>query len=167
VRKLEAHLAITDADRADGLALPHHVRRLEAQSYTMREGDRPDKCAVLLSGFAFRHKVTGEGARQIMALHIPGDALDFQNLFLKESDHTVQMLTRGIVAEIPMIALEQLTLSNSDVGRAILITTLIEASTFRMDAQHRAARRSQPHRAPPVRIRLPPDRLRNEAERHL
>jgi CRP-like cAMP-binding protein len=131
VRKLEAHLALTDADRADVLALPHHVRRLEAQSYTMREGDRPDKCAVLLSGFAFRHNVTGEGARQIMALHIPGDALDFQNLFLKESDHNVQMLTRGIVAEIPMIALEQLTLSNSDVGRAILITTLIEASIFR------------------------------------
>ena len=131
VRKLEAHLPLTDSDRGEILALPHNIRRLEAQSYTMREGDRPDKCAVLLSGYAFRHKLTGEGARQIMALHIPGDALDFQNLFLKESDHNVQMLTRGVVAEIPMAALEKLVLSNSDVGRAILVTTLIEASIFR------------------------------------
>jgi CRP-like cAMP-binding protein len=131
VRKLEAHLALTDADRRQILDLPHTIRGLEAQSYTIREGDRPDKCAVLLSGYAFRHKLTGEGARQIMALHIPGDALDFQNLFLKESDHNVQMLTRGVVAEIPMLALETLALANSEVGRAILITTLIEASIFR------------------------------------
>lgn len=131
VRKLEAHLTLTEADKRDVLALPHNVRHLEAQSYTMREGDRPNKCAVLLSGYAFRHKLTGEGSRQIMALHIPGDALDFQNLFLKESDHNVQMLTRGSIAEIPMSALEKLALSNSDVGRAILITTLIEASIFR------------------------------------
>src|SRR5690348_17505119 len=107
------------------------MRRLEAQSYTMREGDRPDKCAVLLSGCAFRHKLTGEGARQIMALHIPGDALDFQNLFLSESDHNIQMLTRGVVAEIAVSALEQLVLSNASVGRAILISTLIDASIFR------------------------------------
>lgn len=131
VRKLEAHYPLAEADRREILALPYTLRRLEAQSYVLREGDRPEKCAVLLSGYAFRHKLTGEGARQIMALHIPGDALDFQNLFLRESDHNVQMLTRATVAEIPMAALEKLVLSNSTVGRAILVTTLIEASIVR------------------------------------
>ena len=131
VRKLEAHFSLTEADKRAVLALPHTMRRLEAQSYTMREGDRPKKCAVLLSGYAYRHKVTAEGARQIMALHIPGDALDFQNLFLRESDHNVQMLTRGTIAEIPMTAIEELALNNRDIGRAILITILIEASIFR------------------------------------
>jgi CRP-like cAMP-binding protein len=62
---------LTDLDRREILALPYHMRRLEAQAYTMREGDRPDKCAILLSGYAFRHKLTGEGARQIMALTSP------------------------------------------------------------------------------------------------
>ena len=131
VRKLEVHCSLNKADQRDVLALPHNLRRLEAQSYTMREGDRPEKCAVLLSGYAFRHKLTGEGARQILAIHIPGDALDFQNLFLQESDHNVQMLTRGVVAEIPSHALEELALSNRDVGRAILVSTLVEASIFR------------------------------------
>ena len=131
VRKLEVHCSLNEADQRDVLALPHNLRRLEAQSYTMREGDRPEKCAVLLSGYAFRHKLTGEGARQILAIHIPGDALDFQNLFLQESDHNVQMLTRGVVAEIPSHALEELALSNRDVGRAILVSTLVEASIFR------------------------------------
>ena len=131
VRKLEAHYPLTEANRRQILDLPYTVRRLEPQSYTIREGDRPDKCAVLISGYAFRHKLTGEGARQILALDIPGDALDLENLFLTESDHNVQMLTRCSVAEIPIHALEKLALSNSDVGRAILVTTLIEASILR------------------------------------
>ena len=97
----------------------------------MREGDRPERCAVLLSGYAFRHKLTGEGARQIMAIHIPGDALDFQNLFLAESDHNVQMLTRGLVAEIAVPLIQELALTNQEVGRAIHVSTLVEASIFR------------------------------------
>lgn len=131
MRKLEAHLALSETDRRAILALPYTLRRLEPQAYTMREGDRPQRCAVLLSGFAYRHKLTGEGSRQIVSLHIPGDALDFQNLFLRESDHNIQMLTRGVVAEIPGAALEALVLGNRDVGRAIFTSILIEASIFR------------------------------------
>jgi len=131
VRRLEMHQALTAEDRAAVLGLPYKLRRLEAQGYTLREGDRPDRCAVLLSGYAFRHKLTGEGARQIMAIHIPGEALDFQNMFLEESDHNVQMLTRGLIAEIPRPPLEELVLTYPNVGRAVLIFTLVEASIFR------------------------------------
>lgn len=125
------HARLSDDDRLEILKLPYTLRQLEAQSYTMREGDRPDRCAVVLSGYAFRHKLTGDGARQILAIHIPGDALDFQNLFLGECDHNVQMLTRGTVAEIPSHTIEELAFANRDVGRAILISTLVEASIFR------------------------------------
>ena len=33
--------------------------------------------------------------------------MDFQLLFFDEADHNVQMLTKGVVAEIPMTALEE------------------------------------------------------------
>jgi CRP-like cAMP-binding protein len=122
---------LSEEDRAAILDLPYKLRWLEAQSYTLREGDLPDRCAVLVSGYAFRHKLTGNGDRQILSLQVPGDALDFQNMFLKESDHNVQMLTRGQVAEIPRQPLEELVLTHSAVGRAILIHTLVEASIFR------------------------------------
>src|SRR5436189_4214420 len=130
VSRLEAHQALTPEERKAVLNLPYKLRRLEAQGYTLREGDRPDRCAVLLSGYAFRHKLTGEGSRQILAIHIPGEALDFQNMFLHESDHNVQMLTRGLVAEIPRPPLEELVLAYPNVGRAVLIFTLVEASIF-------------------------------------
>jgi CRP-like cAMP-binding protein len=131
IRKIRTHYPLTLEDQQRIVGLPFRVRTLEPQSYILREGDLPDRCAVLLSGFAFRHKLTGEGARQIMALHIPGEALDFQNMFLEESDHNVQMLTRGVVAEIPREPLEKLVLENPNIGRAILVFTLVEASIFR------------------------------------
>ena len=130
-RKLDLHHRLSEDDKQAIFDLPHKIRRLEAQSYTMREGDRPDRCAVLLQGFAIRHKLTGDGSRQILSINIPGEALDFQNLFLDESDHNVQMLTRGIVAEIPRTAIQALLLSHPEVGRAILMTALAEASIFR------------------------------------
>jgi len=129
--KLQLHYRLGAEDRQAVLDLPYKRRLLEAQSYLVREGDVPDRCAVIISGYAFRHKLTGNGARQILSLHIPGEAVDFQNMFLDEADHNVQMLTRGEVAEIPRQALEELTLNRCEVGRAILLTTLVEASIFR------------------------------------
>jgi CRP-like cAMP-binding protein len=122
----------------------------------MREGDKPERCAVLISGYAFRHKVTGDGSRQIVSLHIPGEALDFQNLFMPESDHNVQMLSRGDVAEVPTHAIEELVLARPKVGEAVMIHTLVEASIFRewtLNIGRRDARSRIAHL--PLRIRVP------------
>ncbi|HEV2567236.1 Crp/Fnr family transcriptional regulator [Sphingomonas sp.] len=131
VRKLETHHPLQDADRAAILGLPHKLRAVEPQTYLLREGDRPERCAVIVSGYAFRHKLTGDGARQILSIHISGEAVDFQNLFLEQSDHNAQMLTRGEIADIPIGALEELANANAGVGRAMFVSTLVEASVFR------------------------------------
>jgi CRP-like cAMP-binding protein len=131
LRKLETHAVLGEEDRRAVLALPYNLKTLEAQTYTIREGDIPEMCAVLVSGFAYRQKLTGDGARQIVALHIPGEALDFQHLFLDVADHNVQMLTRGVVANVSRPALQQLARTNAAVGHAILVTILVEASIFR------------------------------------
>ncbi|MEO7634073.1 MAG: Crp/Fnr family transcriptional regulator [Sphingomicrobium sp.] len=131
VRHLASHHPLDDGDIQAILALPFRLRDLEAQSYLVREGDRPERCAVLVSGFAFRHKLTGQGSRQIMSINIPGDALDFQNLFLQVSDHNVQTLTRAQVAEVPQQAMEALAMGRGSLARAILVNTLVEAAMFR------------------------------------
>jgi CRP-like cAMP-binding protein len=113
------------------VALPARLRKLEPGSYLVREGDKPTHCSILLSGFAFRQKVTGHGSRQIVALCVPGDAIDFQNMFLDISDHSIQILTRATVADIPRTAFQQLMLQRPAIGAAIIHSTLIEASILR------------------------------------
>jgi CRP-like cAMP-binding protein len=127
--QLRSHLPKKDRDAL--LALPFTLRTLEPSTYTVREADPPEFCTVLVSGFAYRQKLTGDGARQIISIHIPGDALDFQNLFLDVSDHSIQMLTRGDVAFVPRPPMQQLARSHAAVGHAILVKILVEASIFR------------------------------------
>jgi CRP-like cAMP-binding protein len=131
VRNLELRSPLPPEDRAAVLNLPHSIRTLEAATYTIREADAPEHCAILISGFAFRQKLTGDGARQIVAIHMPGDALDFQNLFLDISDHSLQMLTRAQVAFVTIRDLQLLARERPAVGHAILVKILVEASIFR------------------------------------
>ena len=131
VRNLELRAPLPAEDRDAVLALPHHVRTLEAGTYTVRDAEPPLQCAVLVSGFAYRQKLTGDGSRQIVALQIPGDALDFQNLFLNVSDHSVQMLTRGEVAFITRSDLQNLARTRPAIAHAIVVKILVEASIFR------------------------------------
>ncbi len=131
VRNLELRAPLPAEDREAVLSLPHQLKTLEAGTYTVREAEPPEYCAVLVSGFAYRQKLTGNGSRQIVAIHIPGDALDFQNLFLNVSDHSVQMLTRGEVAMVARAEIQELARSRPAIAHAIVVKILVEASIFR------------------------------------
>jgi CRP-like cAMP-binding protein len=131
LRELELHAKLSDEDRKLVLGLPHRVRRADAGSYLVREGDVPTHCTVLVTGYACRQKVTGQGARQILAVCIPGDAIDLQNMFLDLSDHALQMLTHGKVADVPRQALQDLVLHRPAIGRSIIQLTLVESSILR------------------------------------
>ena len=131
VRNLELRAPLPAEDREAVLNLSYTLRTLEAATYTIREADAPEHCAILVSGFAYRQKLTGDGSRQIVALHLPGDALDFQNLFLDVSDHSIQMLTRAEVAFVRIRDLQVLARERPAIGHAILVKILVEASIFR------------------------------------
>jgi CRP-like cAMP-binding protein len=131
VRRLERRSPLDQADRDILLGLPHNLKKLPASAHIVRDGDEPEFCSLLLSGFAYRYKLTGEGGRQIISVHCAGEFLDIQNSFLGVADHSVQMLTEGEIAFIPPGTIEQLALSNPAIGRALWIDSLIDAAIFR------------------------------------
>ena len=131
LRVLTASNNLEAEDRNAILDLPIRLRSLDAGNYLIREGAVPTHCAILVDGFAYRHKTTGHGGRQILAVCIPGDAVDLQNIFLDASDHSAQMLTRGVVADISREVLQDLVLTRPTVGRAIIQLTLVESSILR------------------------------------
>ncbi len=132
IRKLERRSVLDDADRAAILALPFTVRTYQPSAYLVREGEPPKPyCSFITAGFAFRQKLTAEGARQIVSFHLPGDILDLQNLFLTISDHSIQALGLLEVVEIPRESMQKLALDYPGVGRGLWIDGLIDASVFR------------------------------------
>jgi CRP-like cAMP-binding protein len=130
-QKLQLWLPLGDVEQAALLALPHLVRTLRPQEYIVREGDRPTHCCLLLSGFAIRHKIAGNGGRQIFSIHMKGDVVDLHNSILRRSDHNIQALTTVDVAMIPVGAIKQLAADYPVVGQAMWYETLVDAAIFR------------------------------------
>jgi CRP-like cAMP-binding protein len=131
LRKLSYWQKIGEADRTAFLALPHTIRTLEPNHYIVREFDRAEHSCVMLSGFSFRHKLVAGGHRQIVSIHMKGEAVDLQNSMLGKADHSVQMLTRGKVAMIPRAEIEKIAFERPAIGKAMWIDTLVDGSIFR------------------------------------
>ena len=132
IRKLRTRARLSDADCDAIHALPLVRRSYEAPAYVLREGEPARKsCSFIISGLSFRQKLTAEGARQIVSIHMAGDFLDLEHLFLNRADHSVQALTRMECAEIEREALQQLALRYPSIGRALWTDALVDASIFR------------------------------------
>lgn len=131
IRKLMTHTHLDGADCEAIRRLPFKLRSMEPSAYVLREGERPEYCFVLVSGFAYRQKLAGDGGRQILSIHIPGEAVDFQNLYLDEADHNIQALTRAEFAFVPKLDMRALVDSRPNLNRAMSTCTLIDSSIFR------------------------------------
>ncbi len=132
VRKFNSRVQLDALDHEAIMALPFVPRTYETPAYILREGE-PAKsiCSFVTSGLAFRQRITVTGARQIVSIHMAGDFLDLQHLFLKRADHSIQALTRLETAEVERDALQELVLKRPNVGRAMWVDALVDASIFR------------------------------------
>jgi CRP-like cAMP-binding protein len=131
LRKLEKRAVLSQEDHNAFYRMPFFIKSLSHNSYIIRELDLTKNCCVLISGFAFRSKVVGDGGRQILSVHIPGDILDLQHAFLGVADHSIQMLTAGDVAYVTAEAVQDLAFAYPAIGRAMWLETLVEGSIFR------------------------------------
>jgi CRP-like cAMP-binding protein len=131
VRKLQGWAPLEDEDRRALLALPITVREVPRGHFVVREGDKPKHSCVLVSGFAYRQKIVGNGGRQILAIHMAGDLVDLQNSLLRFADHSVQALTDTVIAQIPVEEVRKLAFAQPAVGEAMWYDTLVDASMHR------------------------------------
>lgn len=129
--KLQQWRALDAADQEAILALPFRTIAFRPKEYIVREGDQPQNSCLMLSGFAFRHKVAGNGGRQIFSIHMKGDLADLQNSLLGLADHNLQALTNVEVALIPVKAIQEIAFGRPAVGRAMWYETLVDGSIFR------------------------------------
>jgi CRP-like cAMP-binding protein len=131
VRKLNSVFTLTGSEREAVERLPIQIHHLRADQDIVREGDRPTRSFALLDGFAASFKLTGEGKRQILAFHIPGDLPDLQSLHLAELDCSVGTITPCKLGFIQHEPLRELCATQPRIASAFWRDTLIEAATFR------------------------------------
>ncbi len=129
--KLQLWLPLDNEDCAAVLALPHAILTRQANEFIVREGDKPTHSCLLLSGHAYRHKIAGNGKRQIFSIHMKGDVVDLHNSILRRADHNVEAMTSIDIALIPVAAIRKLAVDRPQVGQAMWYETLVDAAIFR------------------------------------
>jgi len=131
LQKLKSHSQLTPMEEEALLSLPHEMAAFAPGDCIFEEGDRPDQCAVMVSGFACRYKSLPDGKRQILAIHQRGDGMDLQNALTVLMDNSVQALTHVEVALVPASEMNGLIIKSASLARAMWIETLIDASIQR------------------------------------
>lgn len=131
VRKLESNLRLSYEEQDAVLRLPMQVASLRADQDVLRQGDRPSRCCALLEGFCATYSIVGDGRRQIMAFHIPGDIPDLQSLHLRVLDNSLGTISPCKVGFIQHEAMRDLCERHPRLAGAFWRETLIDAAVFR------------------------------------
>jgi CRP-like cAMP-binding protein len=131
IRKIESICTLNDDERRALQSLPMQVMAIKADQDIVREGDRPSRSCLILSGFACTYKVTVQGKRQIVSFNLPGDIPDLQSLHLKVLDNSIGTISPCSVGFIPHEALRDVCSRYPRLASAFWRETLIDAAIFR------------------------------------
>lgn len=131
VRKVASVAKLSAEERHALENLPMAVRAIPARQDIVRIGDRPSHCCLVLSGFAFRYKLVGDGRRQILNVHVPGDIPDLQSLHLPVLDHNLAALTPLTAGFIHHDAVHEVSARFPRITGALWRDTLVDAAILR------------------------------------
>jgi CRP-like cAMP-binding protein len=131
IRKLDSIFPLSEEERQALQDLPVQITVINADQDIVRIGDRPSQCCLLLEGYTCVYKLTSEGKRQIMALHVPGDIPDLQSLHLKVLDNSIATICPCTVGFIQHEDLRRMCERHPRITAALWRETLVDASVFR------------------------------------
>lgn len=130
-RRLSLRDSVNDEERRALTEIMTEVKTLPAGTDIVREGERPGRSTLVLSGLTCRYRDVESGKRQITAIHVPGDFVDLHSFLIKQMDHSVGTLSPCVVAYAPHEGLERITERMPHLGRLLWLLTLIDASIHR------------------------------------
>ncbi|MFQ3787852.1 Crp/Fnr family transcriptional regulator [Halomonas sp. A29] len=131
ITKLESIFPLTEEEKQVLLALPVQIVQLKADQIIVNTGDCPHQCCLVLEGFTCVFKLSYEGKRQIMALHVPGDMPDMQSLHLEYMDSSLATISACTVGFIQHEDLRRMCERYPRIAAAFWRETLVDASIFR------------------------------------
>jgi CRP-like cAMP-binding protein len=97
----------------------------------IREGEKVDDIHLVLTGLAARSKTLRSGARQFMALLVPGDLCDVEVFILEGMDHDIVALTDTVCVLIPAKIIEGLLTESTALTKALWWSTMTDSAVLR------------------------------------
>jgi CRP-like cAMP-binding protein len=130
--KLEQYARFEPEERArlDQL-LTYPIESYPRGTPILSEGEKVDTIHLVLTGLAARSKTLQSGARQFMALLVPGDLCDVEVFVLAGMDHDVVALTETTCVIIPAKVIEGLLTESTTLTKALWWSTMTDSAVLR------------------------------------
>ncbi|AMK26287.1 Crp/Fnr family transcriptional regulator [Sphingobium sp. TKS] len=109
LERLSLRSVLTDQERRAILGLPGRARQVRANHDFVALGERVDHVSLIVAGLVGRFEQNGEGARQITAIHVPGDMADLHSVVQPRATSALQALSVATILQIPHAALRSAT----------------------------------------------------------
>lgn len=133
---------LDDRERDAVLALPHDVIEVSASRDFVRLGDQAKHACLVADGLVGRFAQTADGARQITALHIPGDMVDLHSVVAPAATSALQAIGRATIVRVPHAALTRAANEHPALARAFWRDCVVDAAilaTWVINVGHRPA----------------------------
>lgn len=131
IRSLERRDTLSDAEKAVLARGPWRLKTYAAGAEIVAQGSEPKESCVILEGITGRVIRLSDGRRQITALHVPGDFVDFHALLLRVMDHGVEALTPMTTAWIGHNTLRQISEDHAHLFRTLSTLSEIDGAIQR------------------------------------
>ncbi|UUL82132.1 Crp/Fnr family transcriptional regulator [Sphingomonas qomolangmaensis] len=142
---MSAHIALTQ-NEIDALArLEERNRTLKRGSVLRRSSDSGNELFVLRKGCMMTYVILGDGARQILRFHFPGDMLGLSSILYEEAPETICALSECVVCPFEKSGLSELVETHPRLAAMILVYGQIEriALTDRLAALGRTSAKAR------------------------
>jgi CRP-like cAMP-binding protein len=131
IRKLEQFAPLPEELREGLRGLPFRHHEYSRGQVIATQGAIYEESALVVRGFALRHKVLPDGLRQIVAVQVPGDFSDLHSMVLKPLDHSITAAAPTRIAKVPHAAILELLRAQPDLARWLMWDMAVDAAISR------------------------------------
>jgi CRP-like cAMP-binding protein len=126
--RLTSRSLLTEEEQQAILELPGYAEQVRSNRDFVRLGEQLDHACLIVAGFVGRFGQNSNGARQITALHIPGDMADLHSVVQPEATSALQALSTATILRIPHDAVRRTAARYPAVAEALWRDCMVDAS---------------------------------------
>lgn len=126
--RLTSRSRLNEQEQEAILALPSHAAQVQTNRDFVRLDQAVDHACIVVDGIVGRFGQTCEGARQITALHIPGDAPDLHSVVQPKARSVLQALTTTTILRVPHGAFRAVAARYPAVAEAFWRDCMVDAA---------------------------------------
>ena len=130
VAKLCRRSRLDEAQRRLLLDLPCQVIEVGTNRDFVRLREKVSHACLVASGLAGRFGQTKDGARQIAALHLPGDMADLHSVVVPEASSALQALAPSTIVRVPHSALKEAAAQHPAIAEAFWRECVVDAAVM-------------------------------------